>query len=214
VSTHVIGLLEAAAHALDACESLSQAFLAEKPLRPPPSNFKTPPYVTATPVVTHRKLDVPPLTSSTAESTDTKLSLRFLVLATDGLWDQLTSEQVVSLVGGHLAGLKGEVPKLKLLDLVRTSSGSPTVEGKDKKQDEALEGAWTFVDENVSTHLIRNALGGADEQRLRRLLSIPAPHSRSRRDDITVTVLWWEEGKEDVAKVGTTTIPPLAKAKL
>ena len=27
-------------------------------------------------------------------------------------------------------------------------------------------------------------------------MSIPAPYSRSHRDDITVTVVWWEEGKE------------------
>lgn len=44
-------------------------------------------------------------------------------------------------------------------------------------------------------HLIRNAFGGADTGRLRRLLSIPAPQSRRFRDDVTVTVVWWEEGQ-------------------
>ncbi len=32
---------------------------------------------------------------------------------------------------------------------------------------------------------------------MRRLLSIPAPHSRRYRDDVTVTVVWWREGGED-----------------
>lgn len=52
----------------------------KQPLRPPPTLFKTPPYVTATPVVTHRKLNF---------SNDNG-AIRFVVLATDGLWDQLT----------------------------------------------------------------------------------------------------------------------------
>jgi len=61
--------------------------------------------------------------------------------------------------------------------------------------------AWAFVDENVSSHLIRNAFGGGDERELRKLLSIPAPLARSYRDDVTVTVLWWEDGREGKSKV-------------
>lgn len=53
-------------------------------MRPPPSLFKTPPYVIARPVVTHRKLSF-----SEDGSEPSEKSLRFLVLATDGLWDQL-----------------------------------------------------------------------------------------------------------------------------
>ena len=49
------------------------------------------------------------------------------------------------------------------------------------------------MDENPGVHLIRNAFGGADEGRLRRLLSIPAPYSRRYRDDVTVKVIWWKE---------------------
>jgi pyruvate dehydrogenase phosphatase len=192
--------------------SLKQAFLVgnDKHLRPPPSSYKTPPYVTSRPVVTHRKLDIPLLHQSTSGS---KSVLRFLVLATDGLWDQLSSEEVVSLVGGHLSGLKGIITKPKLSTLVPTSAGSPTVEGKDKKRNR-LEGSWAFVDDNLSTHLIRNAFGGGDESQLRKLLSIPAPHSRRYRDDVTVTVVWWEDGREDGAKMSTFTPTQDTKAKL
>lgn len=55
----------------------------KKPMRNPPSLFKTPPYVTARPVVTHRKM------SLSSDSTPSKPTKRFLVLATDGLWDEL-----------------------------------------------------------------------------------------------------------------------------
>lgn len=176
---------------------LNKAFLEGNniPVRSTPSLLKTPPYVTARPEVLHRKLSF----LSLDDSSKSKSSLRFVVLATDGLWDELSSEEVVALVGGHLAGLKGTIPKSSLSSLVRTSSGSPTVEGKDK-HGKSAKGAWAFVDENVGTHLIRNALGGADDVALRQLLSIPAPQSRSYRDDITVTVVWWEDGREQNAQ--------------
>ncbi|KAF5387759.1 hypothetical protein D9615_000612 [Tricholomella constricta] len=180
-------------------ETLSQAFLVGngRPLRPPPTLFKTPPYVTARPVVTHRKLDF----SDNNDSFESgEKALRFLVLATDGLWDQLSSEEVVSLVGGHLAGLKGTIPKSDLPGLVPTSTGTAGVDGKNKKKN-ANTGSWAFADDNVSAHLIRNAFGGGDEDYLRKLLSIPAPYSRRYRDDLTVTVVWWEDGNEDAAKV-------------
>ena len=122
-----------------------------------------------------------------------------------------SSEEVVSLVGGHLTGLKGNVSKSDLPTLVPTSSGSPTVEGKDKKK-QVGSGSWAFTDDNISAHLIRNAFGGGDEKHLRKLLSIPAPYSRRYRDDITVTVVWWEEGKEESAKV--TSFTDKVKAKL
>ncbi|KAI0068565.1 protein serine/threonine phosphatase 2C [Artomyces pyxidatus] len=177
--------------------ALNQAFLVGtgKSMRGTPSTLKTPPYVTAEPVVVHRFLDIP----RPGSTTPTKSTLRFLVLATDGLWDELSSEQVVALVGGHIAGLKGKVPKSALPSLVPTVAGSPTVEGKEKNRDKD-EGSWAFVDENVSAHLIRNAFGGGDENRLHKILSITAPHSRRWRDDLTVTVVWWEEGKEDIVR--------------
>ena len=173
-------------------------------MRGTPALLKTPPYVTPKPVVTHRKLDfIPNPTSPT--STNPKSKLRFLVMATDGLWDELSSGEVVSLVGGYLAGLKGTVSKSELSTLVPTVSGS-TVEGKDNlHRDNA--GSWAFVDDNISTHLIRNAFGGADTMHLRQLLSIPAPHSRSYRDDVTCTVVFWEEGKENEAQTAHVSAP-------
>ncbi|KAK2466049.1 hypothetical protein APHAL10511_001691 [Amanita phalloides] len=190
-------------------ETLNQAFMIgnNKPMRPPPALFKTPPYVTARPVVSHRKLSFP----GDADTPQKEGAVRFVVLATDGLWDELTNEEVVALVGGHFAGLKGKVPRSKLLSLVPTTTGAQGVEGKNKKDTNTI-GHWAFEDDNLSAHLIRNAFGGGDEAKLRKLLSIPAPHSRRYRDDITVTVVWWEEGDERNAKVASIT--EQAKAKL
>lgn len=199
------------------CSSLNTAFMEgnNQPMRVLPPTFKTPPYVTARPEVTHRKLSLPTPSADSPSSPPSKsaLPLRFLVLATDGLWDELSSEEVVALVGGHLAGLKGAIPRSTLSTLVRTTSSSQTVEGKTARYTRGKDGPWAFVDDNVSTHLIRNAFGGANEPYLQRLLSIPAPHSRRCRDDVTVTVVWWEDGREEDAKSATLRTEQV-KAKL
>lgn len=179
-------------------------------MRATPALLKTPPYVTARPVVTHRELSFLP-TPDSVNSRKQKSTLKFVVLATDGLWDELSSEEVVALVGGYLAGLKGNVPKSELHHLVPTTTGN-TVEGKNKRQKGPEEGSWAFVDDNVSTHLIRNAFGRGDEDKLRQLLSIPSPLARRYRDDLTCTVVYWEEGREEDAK--TSSFVPEAKAKL
>ncbi|KAJ7129423.1 phosphatase 2C-like domain-containing protein [Mycena epipterygia] len=185
-------------------ETLARAFLSgnDRSMRAPPPLLKTPPYVTARPVVTHRVLNLPTLGGAPPNSA----ALRFIVLATDGLWDELSSEDVVRLVGGHLAGLKGAVPKAELPALVPTVTGARAVEGKDARRQRGKEGTpagqWAFVDENPSAHLIRNAFGGADTGALRRLLSIPEPLARRHRDDVSVTVVWWEAtGTPEVASL-------------
>ena len=173
-------------------------------MRAAPALLKTPPYVTARPVVTHRELAFLPSPDAPVTDKKRKSTLKFVVLATDGLWDELTSEEVVALVGGHLAGLKGNVPKSDLHHLVPTITGN-TVQGKGKRLQAREEGSWAFVDDNVSTHLIRNAFGGGDEEKLRQLLSIPSPLARRYRDDLTCTVVYWEEGKEGDARTSTFT---------
>ena len=57
-------------------------------------NYHTPPYLTAEPVLTHHTLSVQD---------------KFLVLATDGLWEKLTNEQVVQLLGKAIDGQKQEI---------------------------------------------------------------------------------------------------------
>ncbi|KAJ3197355.1 hypothetical protein HK101_004231 [Irineochytrium annulatum] len=126
-----------------------------------PRNYKTPPYVTAEPEVTHYTLD---------PARD-----RFLVLATDGLYDELTSDEVVSVVASRISG-----------------SNAAFNTGK-----------WLHVDDNAATDLIRNALGGADVEKTRKLLSIPAPYSRRFRDDMTVNVIFFGDKENPAGVPGT-----------
>ncbi|KAF9580067.1 hypothetical protein BGW38_003434 [Lunasporangiospora selenospora] len=170
--------------------------------RQPHRYYNTPPYVTAKPVVRHHKL---------------RPEDQFLVMATDGLWDKLTTDEVIQLVGDLLDGKTGKETtildreeilkyKAKLKETRKALAeklGLPPPEDDD--DDEELTPAnmapkgpgsqirrFSFKDaSNASTHLVRNALGGADEDRLAATLSIPSPMSRYYRDDITVTVIFF-----------------------
>ena len=62
-----------------------------------PSHSLTPPYVTAMPEILHRRLNYKD---------------KFLILATDGLWDLLTPQKVVQLIGNHLNGQQSYDPYL------------------------------------------------------------------------------------------------------
>jgi len=76
----------------------------------PESIYKTPPYLTAEPEVT----------SKTLVSND-----KFLILGTDGLWDNVSSESAVEIVGRYLDELdKGELPEENsATQLIRQSLG-------------------------------------------------------------------------------------------
>lgn len=59
-----------------------------------PPNYLTPPYLDVAPEMTYHKL---------------RPQDRFLILGTDGLWDELGSEEAVRLVGEHLSGIHLQV---------------------------------------------------------------------------------------------------------
>uniref|UniRef100_V5EM05 Protein phosphatase Mg+2 or Mn+2 dependent-PPM n=1 Tax=Kalmanozyma brasiliensis (strain GHG001) TaxID=1365824 RepID=V5EM05_KALBG len=195
--------------------------------RGPPRGLETPPYVTATPAVEWRRVG--------ETSSHPNKELRFIIMATDGLWDMMSNEEAVSLVAGHLAGIKGTIrsselhrntfqPVDKLHSLPAASSEAQTVSTSVKtatsdeqrelavsKQHPLSKGPETlrtfqFQDDNLSTHLIRNALGGANQQRVAGLLAIPAPESRRYRDDITVNVILFNSPATTPTQPKPTTI--------
>ena len=155
--------------------------------RRPSSLFKSPPYVTAEPIITTTKIE--PAKGD------------FVVMATDGLWEMLTNEEVVGLVGQWLEdqkGAKGQNTQANswLRSWTSAQKALP-VEHNDGESDGSGQRApirqtqWgttmsmneRFVvkDKNAATHLVRNALGGKDQDQLSALLTLPSPYSRRYR---------------------------------
>lgn len=148
-------------------------------------HLKTPPYVTAEPVVTTTQIH--------PEKGD------FMVMATDGLWEMLTNEEVVGLVGKWIETQAMEQSNSQLSTVwskIFGSSQTLPVEagqhgGDDGQKTPIRQRQWglspddkeRFVvkDKNVATHLIRNALGGRNEEQVCALLTLVSPFSRRYR---------------------------------
>jgi pyruvate dehydrogenase phosphatase len=163
-------------------ERLKQSFFG----RTPSNLLKTPPYVTAEPVVTTTKIE--------PENGD------FVVMATDGLWEMLTNEEVVGLVGqwiekqtnesnGNVANswLKMFSQQQKGLPVEHRSSGNKADGQKTpiRQQQWGVQGGenqrFVVEDKNVATHLARNALGGKNTEMVCALLTLPSPYARRYR---------------------------------
>ncbi|CAG7943269.1 unnamed protein product [Penicillium salamii] len=140
----------------------------------PTYDIRTPPYLTAEPVVTSIKID--PGKPS------------FLIMATDGLWDMLSSQQAVDLTGKWLESEATEERNSKL---------QPTYEPFDFGQFwrgvswKFVEGRTTVQDDNVAVHLVRNSLGGNHHELISGRLAFSYPSSRRIRDDTTVQVVFF-----------------------
>lgn len=140
-----------------------------------PPNYHTPPYLTAKPEVIYHRL--------TPRD-------KFLVIGSDGLWDLISPLQVVRLVGEHMSG-KVTLSPLKL------PRKNMTLAEINEMLLQRREGLKTKPkDTNAATHLIRNALGGTeygiDHSKLSQLLTLPEDVVRVFRDDITITVVYFD----------------------
>ena len=167
-------------------------------------NYKTPPYLIAEPEITTLPLN------------STEQKDRFLLLATDGLWEQFEMHQLIgSLVGKHkyrssnLSNKKdenneddekiefefGEGSKLReIRDAIKAHWKPPSLIQPKKK---------AVVDMNCCTYLLRKALGmspeiaelESDERerqshiRLASYLSLPDSVVRNFRDDISMVLI-------------------------
>ncbi|OJD13267.1 hypothetical protein AJ78_06262 [Emergomyces pasteurianus Ep9510] len=167
--------------------------------RTPHQLLKTPPYVTAEPVITTTPVE--------PRNGD------FVVLATDGLWEMLSNEEVVGLVGqwmehqrslaqGKDGGSRGWLQSwfrsesnLPVENLgTGTSSGQRLPIRQQQYNISATSARFVVEDQNAATHLVRNALGGKDRDMVCALLTLPSPYSRRYRDDLTVEVIFFGEG--------------------
>ncbi|KAL8806537.1 MAG: hypothetical protein Q9182_001320 [Xanthomendoza sp. 2 TL-2023] len=174
-------------------QSIAQTRFFGHPLLP---FFLSPPYLTAEPQITTTKID--------PRDND------FLILASDGFWDHISSDQAVQLVGRWLtkndpatpprqeAGMntiiineddeeyetarKSEVQEGLIRD-ERYVQIPPPCEVKNREYTKVQRGDeknWVVVDGNAATHLARNALGGADEDMLCALVGAPALYPMKR----------------------------------
>ncbi|KAK7679593.1 hypothetical protein QCA50_017304 [Cerrena zonata] len=137
---------------------------------------KTPPYLTAEPEVT--SIEIQPGD--------------FLIMGTDGLWECLTSEDAVGLVGwwkDH--SLKTSVAQPDELPV--QPKGNHSNDGPRYGQWNAKK-EFIKIDDNAATHLIRNALGGSNTDLAAALFSLRA-WSRTFRDDITAVVVFFDDEK-------------------
>lgn len=146
--------------------------------------LRTPPYVTAEPVVTTTEVN--------PQNGD------FLVMASDGLWEMLSNEEVVGLVGRWLeterAKSNGGKQHSWLKSWFSSESNKLPVESPDgqkgdgqrapiRQQQWDIVGTDRFVveDANAATHLARNALGGKNRDTVCALLTLVSPYSRRYR---------------------------------
>jgi pyruvate dehydrogenase phosphatase len=162
--------------------------------RTPHQWLKTPPYVTAEPVVTSTEIE-----PSKGD---------FVVMATDGLWEMLTNEEVVGLVGQWIekqneksanaasstawlsswfkSSTPAELPVEKggNMDKSGRSIGNGDLPIRQQQwavPSENSHSRFIVEDKNAATHLVRNALGGKDRDMVCALLTLPSPYSRRYR---------------------------------
>ncbi|KAI0390809.1 phosphatase 2C-like domain-containing protein [Xylariaceae sp. FL0594] len=141
--------------------------------------YKDGPYVTAEPLVTSTPIPAP------EEGRPS-----FVIVATDGLWDTMSSKQAVDLVGEWLDRQKKGASAAQPDEPAKRDFG-PTVLGWTQRC-QYTEDKATFRDNNVAVHLMRNGLGGADEEMVRGAMAFRYPNARDIRDDITIQVIFFD----------------------
>jgi pyruvate dehydrogenase phosphatase len=163
---------------LELQQDLRWRFYGPAPLTPT-YDVRTPPYLTAEPVMTATKID---------PGTPT-----FLIMATDGIWDRLSNQQAVELVGKWLESNGSD-------NLKGGTNPDSTREPLDLKQlrwnPRFVEERTTVQDNNAAVHLVRNSLGGNRHELVAAQLAFDAPISRRLRDDMTVQVVFFGNSKD------------------
>jgi pyruvate dehydrogenase phosphatase len=150
--------------------------------RNPSSRLLTPPYVTAEPEITSTQIK------------PTKGD--FVVMASDSLWECLSNEEVVGPVGLWLQKNRAN-GRPKQIESTGGSSWSaqelsvtPTALETSRKanllrvrqwQIDRKDDRFVVEDDNIATHLVRNALGGRNEDLMSSLIAMPPPNNRRFR---------------------------------
>lgn len=136
--------------------------------RPRP-NTNTPPYMSACPEVTTRKV----------QTED------FAILASDGLWDTMSNEDAVACVSRWLAAKRAGRPEI----VKETKLAGGLDEGW-----QATPEHFAIEDlDSAAVCLVKNALGGSRRGIFLGALTTYSPMSRNVRDDMTVQVIFFKD---------------------
>ena len=176
---------------------------------------KTPPYMTAEPEVTETDI-------VRAERSDARQKSDFMIMASDGLWDRISSEHAVECVerwiearergNGSVANdprLAANPPANQFGNAMVEDSGfTYNAETGEQVEWKATPEYFAIEDENAAVCLARNAMGGSRRGLFMGVLSVPPPMGRYAVDDTTIMVVFFDKlDKEGVAKgkaAGTT----------
>ncbi|KAF9974334.1 Pyruvate dehyrogenase phosphatase catalytic subunit [Actinomortierella ambigua] len=154
--------------------------------------YFSPPYLAAYPEVKAKKL---------------REEDRFLIMASDGMWDELADEEAVQLIGDWIDQGMQSTELAKRMAAVKHKLGcGEKNHALDKEEAEEVEDEEQpyrpslrkidIKDDNGATHLLRHTLGGGDTHRLARMLSGGTSSANDYRDDITIHVLVFGDEKD------------------
>lgn len=174
----------------------------------PRAGNKTPPYMTAEPEVTETQV---------VRADGGMVGSDFMIMASDGLWDRISSEHAVECVQRWLeARARGHLdPKYLAANPPPFNAAMTPDPGVtcDPEKDESVDWRATpeffaIEDENAAVCLARNALGGTRRGLFTGVLSVPGPMGRYAVDDTTVMVVFFDRvgegsGKKNAREGGT-----------
>jgi serine/threonine protein phosphatase PrpC len=165
----------------------------------PRPGSKTPPYMTAEPEVTETEVVRAEGSGNGRGKSD------FMIMASDGLWDRISSEHAVECVERWLeAKQRGNGSVTNDPRLIANPPVFPSTfiadEGVACDPEKGVQVDWkatpeyfAIEDENAAVCLARNALGGTRRGLFTGVLSVPGPMGRYAVDDTTVMVVFFDK---------------------
>jgi pyruvate dehydrogenase phosphatase len=143
----------------------------------------------------------------------------FMIMASDGLWDRISSEHAVECISRYLeARARGNGSVKQDPHLVSNPPVFPTTfssldpgvtcdpENSKDVYWQATPEYFAIEDENAAVCLARNAMGGTRRGLFLGILAGPEPLSRNAVDDTTIMVVFFDKlGDPNDAKTNTAT---------
>lgn len=180
----------------------------------PRPESKTPPYMTAEPVVTETDIVSVDADSEGKRGVAGDKS-DFMIMASDGLWDRISSEHAVELVERWIEardrgnGAVTNDPRFQF-PVISDSVTRQLDPGLDYSVEDGGEVDWqatpeyfSIEDDNAAVCLVRNALGGSRKGLFMGVLSVPGPLARKAVDDTTVMVVFFDKVEKREGRAGS-----------